>query len=149
VADPDYSIASILADIVADPDLLDGLAIASSAERYTRTVIFSTDAYCVLAILWRPGQMSPVHSHRAWCALGVHAGTLTETHFEPETGGLEQKLRLSGCRQLHPGSTSHGPAHDLSAHRMANLGVEPALSIHVYGTAFARLGSDLNRIWAD
>jgi predicted metal-dependent enzyme (double-stranded beta helix superfamily) len=138
-----------LAETITDPDFLQGLSIASSADRYTRTVIFDSPSYCVLAILWRPGQMSPVHSHRAWCALGVHSGTLTETHFEPLGNGLEQGLRLSSCRQLHPGSTSRGAAHDPLAHRMANLGIEPAISIHVYGTAFEKLGSDLNQIWAD
>jgi predicted metal-dependent enzyme (double-stranded beta helix superfamily) len=145
----DYRVASLLAGIVAEEGFLDGLVIESCAERYTRTVLFNAESYCVLAIVWRPGQMSPVHSHRAWCALGVHAGTLTETQFEPVAGGMERGLRVSGCRQLHPGSVTYGPAYDPSAHRMANLGVEPAVSIHIYGTPFERLGSDLNQIWAD
>jgi predicted metal-dependent enzyme (double-stranded beta helix superfamily) len=142
-------ISALLADTIADPEFLHGLTLESAASSYARTVIFSAESYCVLAILWRPGQMSPVHSHRAWCALGVHAGTLTETQFEPVADRLGHGLRLSGCRQLHAGATSHGPAHDPSAHRMANLGIEPAISIHVYGTAFDRLGSELNRVWAD
>jgi predicted metal-dependent enzyme (double-stranded beta helix superfamily) len=145
----DLAVADLLANIVADPEFLRGITLPSGAQTYARTVLFNTDSYCVLAIVWRPGQMSPVHSHRAWCALGVHSGTLTETHFEPVAGALEHGLRVAGCRQLHAGSTSHGPAHDHSAHRMANLGIEPAVSVHLYGTAFDQLGSGLNQIWAD
>jgi predicted metal-dependent enzyme (double-stranded beta helix superfamily) len=148
-ANSDQKMADLLAEAVADAHFLQGLTVESSAERYARTLIFSTGSYCVLAILWQPGQMSRVHSHRAWCALGVHCGTLTETHFESVGIGLEQGMRLSGCRQLHPGSTSHGPAHDQTAHRVANLGVEPAISIHVYGAAFETLDSELNQVWAD
>jgi predicted metal-dependent enzyme (double-stranded beta helix superfamily) len=144
----DAAVADLLASTVADPEFLQGIALPSAAQNYARTAIFNTDSYCVLAIVWRPGQMSPVHSHRAWCALGVHSGTLTETHFEPVADALEHGLRVAGCRQLHAGSTSHGAANDHSAHRMANLGIEPAISIHVYGTAFDMLGSGLNQIWA-
>ena len=88
--------------------------------------------------------MSPVHGHRAICALGVHSGTLTETTFDPAPNGI----RLGGCRQLHPGDTSHGPADEQHAHRIANLGLETAISIHVYATPFDRLGTDLNHVWA-
>jgi predicted metal-dependent enzyme (double-stranded beta helix superfamily) len=147
----DRTISNILADTVSEPDLLDGLTIASSTQRYSRHLLEAGHGYCVLALVWLPGQMSPVHSHRAFCALGVHRGTLTETHFHPAepTEGAAPRLRLTDCRQLQPGATSHGPAHDPQAHRMANLGVEPAISIHVYGAAFDRLGAELNEVWAD
>ena len=145
----DRALADLLAETVTETDFIQGLDLTGAAACYTRQVIFAAPDYCVLALIWRPGQMSPVHNHRAACALGVHAGTLTETAFTPAPGGAGQGIRLTGCRQLYTGDTSHGPADEQSAHRVANLGVEPAISIHVYATGFDQLGTRLNRIWAD
>ena len=60
---------------------------------------------------------------------------------------LTPGLILDGCRQLLPGMVSHGDGDEKRYHRVANLGVETAVSIHVYGVAFDSLGHGLNRIW--
>ena len=59
------------------------------------------------------------------------------------------RLTLDCCRPLHPGMVSHSDGDDAHYHRIANLGVETAVSIHVYGVAFDELGHGLNRIWDD
>ena len=98
----------------------------------------------MVAIVWTPGQMSPVHGHRTWCALGVHRGWLAETFF---THDGETTLP-SGCIPRGPGATSHANA-DLSAiHRIANLGTQEAVSIHVYGVSFERFGDGVNEVYA-
>jgi predicted metal-dependent enzyme (double-stranded beta helix superfamily) len=50
--------------------------------------------------------------------------------------------------QLQVGDISHAPAEPGAIHRLANLGTETAISIHVYGARFDRLGHAVNRIWA-
>ena len=146
-ADPKINrpVATILSGYVGEADLLTGVACPSSDERYARHLLHAGEGYSVLAAVWRPGQMSAVHGHRTWCALGVHRGSLTESLFGRDKKGL----RLIGCKQHHPGAISHSSADGQAIHRIANLGTETAVSIHVYGVAFDRLGEGVNRVWAD
>src|SRR5579872_3703218 len=82
-ADPrlDRTVAGILSRFVGEPDLLQGTSCPASSERYTRHLLHAGQGFSVLAAVWRPGQMSPVHGHHTWCALGVHRGSLTESLF--------------------------------------------------------------------
>ena len=98
------TIGAILAEAAADPSLLHGVAAGPCAQRYARHLLADGAGYCLLAIVWLPGQRSPVHSHRAWCSLAVHSGVLTETRFTPTGGGLTP----TGARLLHPGCGTHG-----------------------------------------
>jgi len=141
----DRHLAEILGAYVGEPDLLSGIACPADETRYARHLLHAGDLYSVLAIVWMPGQMSPVHGHKTWCALGVHLGTLTEALFRPASGG---GWGLDRVVQRHPGAVSHMPENAPLSHRVANLGTTTAISIHVYGAAFDRLGREVNRIWA-
>ena len=141
----DARLAAILRDRVGDPDLLAGLACPGSAERYVRHLLHAGSGYSLLALVWRPGQMSPVHGHRTWCVFGVHRGILTESLFRVGERGLQ----LDACRQQRVGTVSHSPAISDRIHRIANLGIETAVSIHVYGAPFEHLGHGVNQVWAD
>ena len=88
--------------------------------------------------------MSRVHSHRVWCALGVHRGVLAETLFEPDEPPTPCETRL--CR---PGTVSAGRADPALIHRIANLGCEDAISIHVYGLGFAEFPTGVNRLLSE
>jgi predicted metal-dependent enzyme (double-stranded beta helix superfamily) len=145
-AQPDpQSVAEALRPYLDDKDLLRGVVCSCDAARYTRHLLGEGDGYCVLAIAWRPGQMSPVHAHKAWCALGVHRGWLVESFFDA-TEGVARPL---GCRPRGIGDTSHAEAVGSAIHRIANVGVADAVSIHVYGASYDRLGADVNDVLAD
>jgi predicted metal-dependent enzyme (double-stranded beta helix superfamily) len=150
-SNPQEAVARILTSRVTEPGLLDGVHYASSRDRYTRHLVYAGPGFSILALVWRPGQMSPIHGHRSWCALGIRQGTLVETSFirDEATGTATPRLTLDACRQLHPGMVSHSDSDEEHYHRVANLGVETAVSIHVYGVAFDRIGHGLNRIWED
>jgi len=135
-------VATALAAHLRDPLLLAGLECPGCETRYTRHLLHEGDGYAVVALVWRPGQMSPVHAHRAWCALGIHQGILTEHYYDPAS------LRPTAVHLRIPGDTSHGPACDDMIHRLANCCAETAISIHVYGTAFERMAEDLNLVLA-
>jgi len=139
------AIASALAEFVAEDGLLAGRDCPCSPDRYVRHLLHADPAgeYAVVALVWRPGQMSPVHAHRTWCALGVHRGVLTETFFE---GG--DPPRPTAARLLGPGATGHGPADPRLIHRLANLSCRIAVSIHCYGVEFERFGQDVNTVLA-
>ena len=139
-------IARALAPHLTDPDLLRGVMCPCDSARYTRHRLGEGEGYCVLAIAWRPGQMSPVHAHKAWCAFGVHRGWLVESFFARTEDG---EARPVGCQPRGPGDVGHAQAGNAAIHRLANVGVAEALSIHVYGALFDRLGADVNLVLAE
>jgi predicted metal-dependent enzyme (double-stranded beta helix superfamily) len=96
--------------------------------------------FVMTAITWLPGQMSPVHGHRVWCAFGVAEGELTEEQFDAG-------LRLSGARNLSPGQTAGQDLHGETIHRVANRGRIPLVSLHLYGVSAERLTTGINRIY--
>jgi len=140
----DARVARILSACVAEPALFAGLSLTGSSTCYTRHILEAACGYCVMAIVWLPGQASPIHAHRSWCSLGVHRGVMTETHYFAAASAI----RRAGVRELRAGATSHGLADGSGAHQMANLGHEPAISVHAYGVSAERIGVDLNEIWA-
>ncbi|MCQ4161902.1 cysteine dioxygenase family protein [Roseomonas sp. GC11] len=141
-------VAAAIGAYLDRPDLLAGQECPCSAERYVRHLLHAdpAGAYAVVALAWRPGQMSPVHAHRTWCAFGVYSGLLTEGYYAPDACG--QPVQTQSL--LRPaGATCHGPADPRLIHRLANLSSGPALSIHVYGVGFDRFGQDVNLVYAD
>ncbi|WP_137124014.1 cysteine dioxygenase family protein [Roseomonas sp. HF4] len=143
--DPSAAVAEVLGHYAADPTLLLGRDCPCRAETYIRHLLHEQEAegWAVAALVWRPGQMSPVHAHRAWCAVGFHRGLLTETFYAPGDPPVPTGLALR-----RPGDTSHGPARADAIHRLANLGTETAVSIHAYGLPYGRFCTDLNSILA-
>jgi predicted metal-dependent enzyme (double-stranded beta helix superfamily) len=141
----DRDVAAAVAPYLGQPGLLDGVSCPAGAEKYTRHLLHAGAGYSVLALVWRPRQMSPVHAHRTWCVFGVHRGWMTETLFTRDAAGA----RPVACVPRHAGEVAHAPADPDKIHRLANLGTTDALSIHVYGARYDRLGHDVNEIWAE
>jgi len=143
------AVAGAIAAHVAEPSLLAGLDCPSCPDRYVRHLLHADPRgqYAVVALVWRPGQMSPVHAHRTWCAFGVHRGILTEGFYAPDgPGGLPC---LTGAQLRAPGDCCHGAADPRLVHRLANLSCGEAVSIHAYGVAYDRFGAELNLVFAD
>jgi len=139
------AVAAAIAAFLPRPELLDGLDLPCCPDRYVRHLLLADPncGYAVVALVWRPGQMSPVHAHRTWCAFGVQKGVLTETFYEAGDPPEPRATRL-----LVPGATGSGPADPRQIHRLANLSCRSAISIHCYGVAFERFGTDVNLVLA-
>lgn len=145
--DPSAAVADVLGGHAADPLLLLGHDCPCRSETYIRHLLHEDtgQGWAVAALVWRPGQMSPIHAHKAWCAVGMHRGVLTETFYAP--GDDPERPVQVGAMLRRPGDTSHGPARPDAIHRLANLGTETAISIHAYGLPYARFCTDLNRVF--
>lgn len=147
-ADPSAAVADVLGHYATDPLLLLGRDCPCRAETYIRHLLHedAEDGWAVVALVWRPGQMSPVHAHNAWCAVGVHRGVLTESFYAPpaQPGALPVP---SGIALRRPGDVTFGPARADAIHRLANLGTETAISIHAYGLPYGRFCTELNRVF--
>jgi predicted metal-dependent enzyme (double-stranded beta helix superfamily) len=140
-------VAAAIQAHVQHPDLLSRLSCPSCPDNYIRHLLHADveGRYAVVALVWRPGQMSPVHAHRTWCALGIHSGVLSEAFYELPEDNLKPRQTRMLLRE--EGRTSSGPADPRLIHRLANLGTTEAVSIHVYGASFDRFGQDVNQVF--
>jgi predicted metal-dependent enzyme (double-stranded beta helix superfamily) len=138
--------AEAIRPFLGDRNLLAGRDCPCNPQRYCRHLLHNnpTAGYAVIAIVWTPGQMSPVHAHRTWCAFGVHCGWLAETIFSRNG----ETVLPNACTSRTPGTTGHASADPDAIHRLANLGTEDAISIHVYGVAFDDFGTGVNEVYA-
>ncbi len=120
--------------------LLDADERAGSADDIVRHTLHAEDGFSVVALVWRPGQGTPVHDHVAWCAFGVAQGTEYEIRYRDAGSHLVEIDRAGN----EVGSvSSFAPPGDI--HRVHNTGAETAISIHVYGADLRRHGSSVRR----
>ena len=90
-------------------------------------------SFSIVAMVWRPGQITPIHDHVTSCVLGVVQGVEHEELFDAD-------LNLIGESDDHVGDVSgFAPPGDI--HRVRNTADETALSIHASGTDMTRFGS--------
>lgn len=135
-----------LRDAVRAPDLLDAAHRAGSDRGYARHVVHADplDRFTVLALVWRPGQFSPVHWHHSWCAYAVVSGLLQETCYDwNETSGC---ATASMRRDRGEGDASFAIAGSTRIHRLGNGGTREAISLHVYGVAAGSITTGVNRV---
>jgi predicted metal-dependent enzyme (double-stranded beta helix superfamily) len=101
-------------------------------------------SFSVTAMVWRPGQVTPIHDHVTWCVFGVVQGIEYEELFTLEADG--SCLAEVGRSQNKPGQVGgFAPPGDI--HRVRNTGDDVAISLHVYGADITRLGSSVRRIY--
>ena len=96
-------------------------------------------SFSIVALVWRPGQITRIHDHITWCTFGVIQGVEHEELFDAD-------LNLVGRSANDVGDVSgFAPPGDI--HRVHNTGEETAISIHVYGTDVTRIGSSARRYY--
>jgi 3-mercaptopropionate dioxygenase len=103
----------------------------------------------VVALVWLPGQRTPIHDHVSWCVVGVYRGAERETHY--------RLIERGGRRRLQPVSELEAPAGHVEAlvpparniHAVAAAGPGKTISIHVYGADIERLGTSILRRFDD
>ena len=128
------------ADVLTD-DQRDG-----DPERY-RTHVLHVEpdgGFSIVALVWRPGQLTPIHDHVTWCVFGVIQGVEYEELFRlDERRGC---LVEAGTSASGSGSVSgFAPPGDI--HRVRNAGDGTAISIHIYGADVSRIGSSVRRCY--
>jgi predicted metal-dependent enzyme (double-stranded beta helix superfamily) len=118
----------------------------ASHEHYARHLIYADpgDRFSILALVWDRGQMSPIHGHHCWCAVGVYHGLLTETYYRPGTTG--EPVEIGSARHA-VGESTFDPSGS-GIHRIGNYSGVLAISLHVYGVARDRISTGVNRLIA-
>jgi predicted metal-dependent enzyme (double-stranded beta helix superfamily) len=96
-------------------------------------------SFSIIALVWRPGQATPIHDHTTWCVFGVIQGVEHEDVFDAG-------LNLIGQSDNAVGDVNgFAPPGDI--HRVHNTGDEVAISVHIYGTDVTRIGTSARRYY--
>lgn len=119
---------------------------AGRPEGYTRHLLHADPAgrFSVMALVWRPGQRTPVHGHRTWCAYLVRHGVLREERFAWQPG-RDCATRIDTVTKL-TGETLCAPAGLAAIHSLGNDSDEVAVSIHVYGVRGEQIATHVNHV---
>jgi 3-mercaptopropionate dioxygenase len=115
-------------------------------ERYRSHVLHVEEdgSFSIVALTWRPGQQTPIHDHVTWCVFGVIQGVEYEELFTlDESGAFLVPVGMSAA----PVGEVSGFAPPGDIHRVRNIGDDTAISIHIYGTDVARIGSSVRRTY--
>src|SRR5262245_37262262 len=111
------------------------------SDHYARRLVHRDDArgYSVVAMTWGPGQSTPLHDHGGmWCVEGVWGGSIDVQQYEL-IECQEDRYRFEKRNTFEAGTGSAGcliPPHEY--HRIANVGDDTAVSIHIYGGDMTR-----------
>ena len=101
----------------------------------------------IVALVWLPGQRTPIHDHVSWCVVGVYRGVEQETRYRlVERGGVE-RLEYVETIEARPGHVEAlvPPAENIHVVEAGGRGL--TISIHVYGADIEALGSSVYRIF--
>ncbi len=123
------------------PDVLTAEQRRGSPDDYSAYPLHAEPdgSFSIVALVWRPGQITRIHDHVTWCVLGVIQGVEHEELFDAD-------LNLVGRSENHAGDVSgFAPPGDI--HRVHNTADTTAISIHVYGTDITRIGSSARRYY--
>jgi len=141
----------LLSQVLPDPGLLEPRHWEPAADRYRQHLVHvhPDGRYSIVGLVWKPGQATPIHDHCCWCVVGVWRGRERETTYDLHENGGATSLVARGSSDAHPGSVSVLVPPDEDIHRVENAGTGLAISVHIYGADISRLGSSINRTFAD
>ena len=140
-ADCVLAIAPLMLDLIASASsFLQPQHYRSDPHAYTRNLIFDAadDSLSLYAIVWLPGQWTPVHDHGSWGVVGVVEGVLEERSYARLSAdrGADHDIRLArgGVVLLGPGAvTSFVPNPDHIHVTGVPQDRPRAVSLHLYG----------------
>jgi 3-mercaptopropionate dioxygenase len=139
--DTAHLVAEQLRRHLPSPDVLTFEQRSGSADGYcSHTLYVEPDgSFSIIAVVWRPGQITRIHDHVTWCVFGVIQGVEHEELFDAD-------LNLVGRSDNRVGDVSgFAPPGDI--HRVHNTFDTTAISIHIYGTDVTRTGSSVRRYY--
>lgn len=133
-----------LAEAAADPALLTPAQREGCADTYRRHLLAADPRgrYAIAALVWMPGQASPIHAHQTWCGYVVLDGALTETVYD-----WNDKQQCASETRTHPrvsGAVSFVRAGRGGIHRLGNTSGAAAVSLHVYGVDGSQIATHVN-----
>ena len=95
------------------------------------------EAFSIVAFVWGPGQIAPIHDHLVWGLVGVYEGAIEETRYkkidnDEQDNGFHLEVVDTVIAKTHDISFVYPPNADI--HGVRNPFDETAITIHIYGT---------------
>ena len=140
------AVAEQLGAFIVRDDLLGDTQCEPDPRHYRQHVLHvePDGSFSVVALVWLPGQVTPIHDHVSWCVVGVHRGEELETRYRTIDHAGETWLEETEQVVNPIGSVAAlTPPGDI--HRVANACDGLAISLHVYGADIGVLGSSIRR----
>ncbi len=108
-------------------------------DKYSQFLLYKPEdeAFSIVAFVWGPGQIAPIHDHLVWGLVGVYEGAIEETRYkkienEEDENGLHLDVVDTVIAKTHDISFVYPPNADI--HGVRNPFKETAITIHIYGT---------------
>ncbi len=139
-------LAEVLAPFLQLDDLLTPEQHEPDATNYRQHVLHvePDGSFSIAALIWLPGQATPIHDHVSWCVVGVYKGTERETRYQMRGSGHDAYLVVTGTNLNERGTVDAlVPPGDI--HSVANASDAVAVSLHVYGVDLCTLGCSIRR----
>jgi predicted metal-dependent enzyme (double-stranded beta helix superfamily) len=139
-------IRTALAEAAADPALLAPAQREGAADTYRRHLLAADPhgRYAIAALVWMPGQASPVHAHQTWCGYAVLDGCLSETVYD--WNEAQQRAVETRTQPRASGAVSFVRAGRSGIHRLGNASGAPAVSLHIYGVEGSQIATHVNDV---
>ena len=103
-------------------------SIKSASDDYCRNTLIKTENFEIVAIIWRPGQDTPIHDHvGSDCAFLILKGESTETIYDLDERGKPFPISK---RIYRPGEVCAADEPDI--HRVSNDTQTELINLHVY-----------------
>jgi 3-mercaptopropionate dioxygenase len=145
--DDPHRIADHLSTLLGQDEWLSSSDQRPGSDSYRQHLLYvsPTRRLSVVALVWRPGQRTPIHDHIAWCIVGVYRGIEREIRYRLVERDGEHCLSPTSSVEAYPGHVEAlvAPAEDI--HCVTAGGDEKAISIHVYGADIERRGTSIYR----
>jgi predicted metal-dependent enzyme (double-stranded beta helix superfamily) len=144
--------AEQLRELLAHPEAIGSQHRVPARDSYQQHVVHvhPEGCYSLVALVWRPGQATPIHDHRCWCVVGVLEGEENEERFHLVEQGSRKALLLTGNERQPAGSVCTLVPPQENIHRVSSAaGVGLTVSLHVYGDDIASCGSSINEVFDD
>lgn len=136
------AVEAALAPFLGRPDLLTPAQQVGDPAGYRSQVLHVPDdgAWSLMAMVWLPGQTTPIHDHVTWCVVGVHAGEESESRYRLVDGDLVEDVVVVNPRGSVAGLLPPGDIHRVTA-----SGAGATISLHVYGVDVRQRGTSIRR----
>jgi len=139
-------VASVLEPHLCDCELLDTERLLPDPERYRQYVLHVEPGgvFTIAALVWLPGQKTPIHDHVSWCTVGVYQGCEFEVQYACSDASPKSPPAVLGSTFHKAGEVQAlSPGSDI--HAVENPGPGIAISLHIYGADLSELGSSIRR----
>jgi 3-mercaptopropionate dioxygenase len=139
------AVAAALQPALGDPLLLRDDQCVGDPAAYRQHLLHVADdgAFSLVALVWLPGQATPIHDHLTWCVVGVHRGAEYEQRYVLTHDG---DLEVAGTATAHVGAVA-GLLPPGDIHQVRNAGDSLAISLHVYGADLRDVCSSIRRCY--